>query len=115
MTPRARTILAVSAGVLLLAALVAALVWALALQPAPPRAPLPVGGLPDSSRYSHAVVVLTNIGYLSGYCEAHRNPAWVGFSVSGRAHQDRMEAVKAAGLWCRLLGVNRLDKLRLRQ
>lgn len=89
MTPRARTILAVSAGVLLLAALVAALVWALALQPVPPRALLPVGaelriygGLPDASRYGHPVVVLTNVGYLSGYCEAHRNPAWVGFSVS---------------------------------
>ncbi len=26
--------------------------------------------------------MLTTIGYLSGYCEAHRNPAWVGFSIS---------------------------------
>ena len=26
--------------------------------------------------------MLTNTGYLSGYCEARRNPAWVSFSVS---------------------------------
>jgi endonuclease G len=40
------------------------------------------GGLPSTANYGHPVIVLTNIGYLSGYCEAHRNPAWVGFSLN---------------------------------
>ena len=54
--------------------------------PPPPRpdsAELRVfGGLPNTANYGHPVIVLTNIGYLSGYCEARRNPAWVGFSIS---------------------------------
>jgi len=33
-------------------------------------------------RLGYSSVLLTNIGYLSDYCEAHRNPAWVGFSIS---------------------------------
>ena len=40
------------------------------------------GGLPNAAGYGHPIVVLTNIGYLSGYCEARRNPAWVSFSIS---------------------------------
>ena len=40
------------------------------------------GGLPNTAGYGHPIVVLTNIGYLSGYCEARRNPAWVSFSIS---------------------------------
>ena len=40
------------------------------------------GGLPNAARYGQPIVVLTNIGYLSGYCEGRRNPAWVGFSIS---------------------------------
>lgn len=40
------------------------------------------GGLPDAAGYGHPLVVLTNTGYITGYCEARRNPAWVSFSVS---------------------------------
>ena len=43
------------------------------------------GGLPNATSYGHPVLVLTNSGYLVGYCEARRNPAWVGFSVSSIA------------------------------
>lgn len=32
------------------------------------------GGLPNAANYGHPIVVLTNIAYLSGYCEARRNP-----------------------------------------
>ncbi|MBM3844395.1 MAG: hypothetical protein FJ397_14240, partial [Verrucomicrobia bacterium] len=39
------------------------------------------GGLPNASNYGHPVLVLTNAAYLTGYCEARRNPAWVAFSV----------------------------------
>ncbi len=38
--------------------------------------------MPNAAHYGHPVIVLTNTGYLSGYCEAHRNPAWVAYSVS---------------------------------
>ena len=78
---------------LLIAALVTAIVWALASrpQPLPQQASATgsvsifsrhsYGGLPDARDYGHPVIVLTNIGYLSGYCEARRNPAWVSFSI----------------------------------
>ena len=78
---------------LLVAALITAVVWALMVErsrtasPAassrPDTAELRIyGGLPNSAAYGHPVLVLTNSGYLSGYCEARRNPAWVGFSIS---------------------------------
>lgn len=81
------------AALVLVAALIAAVVWALvaernraasrAATTRPDAAELRVyGGLPSAAAYGHPVVVLTNIGYLSGYCEARRNPAWVGFSIS---------------------------------
>lgn len=78
--------------VLLVAGLVSAVVWALMEQqpkvapsvasPSPTAELRIYGGLPNTANYGHPVIVLTNIGYLSGYCEAHRNPAWVGFSIS---------------------------------
>ena len=40
------------------------------------------GGLPNAANYGYPIVVLTNIGYLTGYCEARKNPAWVSFSLS---------------------------------
>jgi endonuclease G len=39
------------------------------------------GGLPDSRNYGHSITVLTNFGYLTGYCEDRKNPAWVGFTL----------------------------------
>jgi len=81
------------AALLLVAALIAAVAWALMVErnraanraatTRPDAAELRIyGGLPSAAAYGHPVVVLTNIGYLSGYCEARRNPAWVGFSIS---------------------------------
>ena len=78
---------------LLVAALITAVVWALVVERnrTASRATLTqtssaeqriYGGLPNAASYGHPVVVLTNIGFLSGYCEARRNPAWVGFSIS---------------------------------
>ncbi len=78
---------------LLVAALITAVVWALmvernrtASRAAATRTDSSefriYGGLPSAANYGHPVLVLTNIGYLSGYCEARRNPAWVGFSIS---------------------------------
>jgi len=76
------------------AALITALVWALMLEQqrrkpsgsgtprAEPTGELRIyGGLPNASNYGHPVIVLTNAAYLTGYCEARRNPAWVAFSV----------------------------------
>ena len=91
--PRKQTIIAAIAALLLVAALISAVVWALMVErnrtatrglPTRPDGPeLRIyGGLPNAARYGQPIVVLTNIGYLSGYCEAHRNPAWVSFSVS---------------------------------
>lgn len=78
--------------VLLVAVLVSAIIWLLieqqrragpAIQSSPAGPELRIyGGLPNAANYGHPIIVLTNIGYLSGYCEAHRNPAWVGFSIS---------------------------------
>lgn len=95
MNARKQALIAAIAGVLLVAALITAVVWALVLeqQRRKPTVPTPTrseptselriyGGLPNSAGYGHPVVVLTNIGYLSGYCEARRNPAWVGFSLN---------------------------------
>ena len=91
--PRKQTIIAAIAALLLLAALIPAVVWALmvernrtatrglASRPDGPELRI-YGGLPNATSYGHPVIVLTNSGYLVGYCEAHRNPAWVGFSVS---------------------------------
>jgi len=81
------------AALLLVAALIAAVVWALMVErnraasraatTGPDAAELRIyGGLPNAAGYGHPVIVLTNIGYLSGYCEARHNPAWVGFSIS---------------------------------
>jgi endonuclease G len=74
---------------LFVAALITAVVWALVVERnrtvshAPNSAELRIyGGLPNAVGYGHPIVVLTNIGYLSGYCEARRNPAWVSFSIS---------------------------------
>ena len=88
-----KTILAAIAALLLLAALITAVIWALMVEqnrtatrglPTRPDGPeLRIyGGLPNSAAYGHPVLVLTNSGYLSGYCEARRNPAWVSFSIS---------------------------------
>ena len=91
--PRKQTIIVAIAALLLLAALISAVIWALmvernrtatrglATRPDGPELRI-YGGLPNATSYGHPVIVLTNIGYLSGYCEAHRNPAWVSFSIS---------------------------------
>lgn len=91
MNSRRQAILAALAALLLVAALITAVLWTLALnrrQSAPAARPAPIAsevrlyaGLPDASRYGLPVVILTNAAYLTGYCEARRNPAWVAFSV----------------------------------
>jgi len=91
---RKQAFFAALAGLLLVAALITALVWALMLEQqrrkpsgsgnprAEPTGELRIyGGLPNASNYGHPVIVLTNAAYLSGYCEARRNPTWVAFSV----------------------------------
>ena len=91
--PSKQTIAAALAGFVLLAALISAVIWALMVEQnrtATRAATTPTdsselriyGGLPNAAAYGHPVLVLTNSGYLVGYCEAHRNPAWVGFSIS---------------------------------
>ena len=90
---RKQTIIAALAALLLVAALITAVVWALMVERNRTASPATTtrtdsselriyGGLPNATGYGHPIVVLTNFGYLSGYCEAHRNPAWVGFSIS---------------------------------
>jgi len=79
---RNQAIFAALAGLLLVAALVTAVLWTLALSrhPSTPAAsPATTGGevrlyagLPDATRYGHPVIVLTNAAYLTGYCEARR-------------------------------------------
>ncbi len=86
--PRKQNIIVAIAVLLLLAALITAVVWAVMVEPrrsAPAARPAAFasevrvyGGLPNAAGYGHPVIVLTNIGYLSGYCEGRRNPAWVG-------------------------------------
>ena len=91
--PRKQTIIAALAALLLLAALITAVVWALMVERNRTASPATTTrtdsselriykGLPNAAAYGHPVLVLTNSGYLVGYCEAHRNPAWVGFSIS---------------------------------
>ena len=91
--PRKQTILVAIAALLLVAALITAVVWAVLLERNRTASPRPAsrpdgpelriyGGLPNSAAYGHLILVLTNSGYLVGYCEAHRNPAWVSFSIS---------------------------------
>lgn len=94
MNSRKQAIIVAIAGILLVAALITAVVWVLVLEQQRREPTVPAsrsestgelriyGGLPNASNYGHPVVVLTNIGYLSGYCEARRNPAWVGFSIN---------------------------------
>ena len=92
MPPRKQNVVVVLAAILLLAALVTAVIWALiseqrrSLPPSASRESPPelriYGGLPRTDDYPHPVIVLTNIGYLAGYCEQRKNPAWVGFSIS---------------------------------
>lgn len=92
MSPRKQKIIVAAAGILLLAGLVTAVIWAIAFdrqrsQPSnasrerSPEVRI-YGGLPRTDGYPHPVVVLTNIAYLVGYCEPRRNPAWVSFSIS---------------------------------
>ncbi|MBM3871192.1 MAG: DNA/RNA non-specific endonuclease [Verrucomicrobia bacterium] len=92
MNSRIQTTFAALAGLLLVTALSTAIFWTLALSrhPSTPAAsPASTGGderlyagLPDATRYGHPVIILTNAAYLTGYCEARRNPAWVGFSLN---------------------------------
>ena len=91
---RNQTFVAFVAGVFLVTALLLAILWALDYQRGeqavrgPPATTTSgteqqiYGGQPDATHYGHLVLVLTNTGYLVGYCEARKNPAWVGFSIS---------------------------------
>ena len=38
-------------------------------------------GLPKSISYPYPITVLTNQGYIAGYCEKRKNPAWVSYRV----------------------------------
>ena len=38
-------------------------------------------GLPKSTSYPFPITVLTNQGYIAGYCEERKNPAWVSYRV----------------------------------
>ena len=40
------------------------------------------GGSPLARGFSHPIRVLTNKGYVAGYCDALENPAWVAYRVS---------------------------------
>ncbi|MEQ2008782.1 MAG: DNA/RNA non-specific endonuclease [Limisphaerales bacterium] len=95
MNSRKQAIIVGTAATLLIAALITAVLWALVLEQGKRKPVVSAvgrgestgeiriyGGLPNAANYGHPVIVLTNIGYLSGYCEARRNPAWVSFSVS---------------------------------
>ncbi len=89
---RKQRLIVAIAVLLFVAALITAVVWALVVErnrtsgrattQADSRELRIYGGLPNAAGYGHPVIVLTNIGYLSGYCEARRNPAWVSFSIS---------------------------------
>lgn len=85
---RRQAVFVALAALLLVAALITAVVWALRAERQRTAAPAgsperhSYGGLPNAAGYGYPVIVLTNLGYLSGYCEARRNPAWVSFSVS---------------------------------
>ena len=43
--------------------------------------PLSYAGLPEATSYPYPITVLTNQGYISGYCEERKNPAWVSYRV----------------------------------
>ena len=92
---RKQRLIVAIAVLLFVAAMITAVVWALVLEQQRRKPTIPTstrseptgelriyGGLPNCAGYGHPVIVLTNIGYLTGYCEARRNPAWVSFSVS---------------------------------
>ncbi len=89
---RKQRLIVAIAVLLFVAALITAVVWALVVErnrttgrattQADAHELRIYGGLPNAAGYGHPIVVLTNLGYLSGYCEARRNPAWVSFSVS---------------------------------
>lgn len=90
---RKQRLIVAIAVLLFVAALITAVVWAVLLERNRTASPRPAsrpdgpelriyGGLPNSAAYGHPILVLTNSGYLVGYCEAHRNPAWVSFSIS---------------------------------
>ena len=91
-TSRKQRLIVAIAALLLVAALITAVVWALVVErnrttgrattQADAHEQRIYGGLPNAAGYGHPVIVLTNLGYLSGYCEARRNPAWVSFSIS---------------------------------
>ena len=91
-TARKQRLIVAIAVLLFVAALISAVIWALVVErnrtanrdtAKSNSVELRIyGGLPNAAGYGHPVIVLTNIGYLSGYCEARRNPAWVGFSIS---------------------------------
>lgn len=40
------------------------------------------GGAPSAGGYAHPVRILTNRGYVAGYCEALGNPAWTAYRVA---------------------------------
>ena len=42
---------------------------------------LSYAGLPEATSYPYQITVLTNQGYISGYCEERKNPAWVSYRV----------------------------------
>ena len=89
---RKQRLIVAIAVLLFVAALITAVVWALVVErnrtagrattQADAHELRIYGGLPNAVGYGHPIVVLTNIGYLSGYCEARRNPGWVSFSIS---------------------------------
>lgn len=92
MPPRKQNVVVVLAAILLVATLVTAVIWTIlseqrrSSQSSAAREGSPelriYGGLPRTDGYPHPVIVLTNTGYLVGYCEVRRNPAWVSFSLS---------------------------------
>lgn len=41
-----------------------------------------------SASFPYAITVLTNTGYLAGYCERRRNPVWVCYRLFNPAHWD---------------------------
>ena len=45
-------------------------------------------GLPKSISYPYPITVLTNQGYIAGYCEERKNPAWVSYRVFKLANAE---------------------------
>ena len=48
-------------------------------------------GLPRPDGFLHPILVLTNLGYLSGYCEELKSPVWVSYRVFHLAASKSME------------------------